>query len=109
MRFSNEKDHAWAWTELVTFIKQRPADVAAYLATVVTGEVRWAPSTLTLAKGSALTASHLNAYSDVPGTFTYSQPLGTRLPIGRTEVSVTFTPTDAARAPQTVSRVFTVG
>lgn len=109
VRFSNEKDHAWAWSELVTFIKQRPLDVAAYLTTVVTGEVRWQPSAMKLAKGSALTAAHLNAYSDVPGSFSYSKPIGTRLPAGRTTVTVTFTPTDPARQPQVVNREFTVG
>lgn len=109
VRFSGEKEHGWAWAELVTFITQRPSDVASYLKTVVTGEVRWAPTSLRLAAGSALTAAHLNAYSDVPGTFSYSKPIGSRLPAGRTTLTVTFTPTDPARQPQVVSKEFTVG
>jgi hypothetical protein len=91
------------------FLSQQPESATAYLKTVVTGSIRWTPSSLKLAKGVALTTAQLNAYSDVLGTFTYSYALGTKLPVGKTTVTVTFTPSDPQlTAPQSTSRVFTV-
>ena len=109
VRLGSEPDSLWAWSETQRYIAQRPDDVAWYLSTVVTGGIRWTPSALKLTKGAALTAAQLNAYSDVLGTFTYSSALGTKLPIGKTTVTVTFTPSDLQlTGPQTTSRVFTV-
>ncbi len=109
VRHATETDTARELAEVQSFITKRPAAVAAYLKTVVTGEIRWTPSTLKLAKGTRLTTAQLNAYSDVLGTFTYSSALGTKLPVGKTTVTVTFTPNDPQlTGPQTTSRVFTV-
>jgi len=44
--------------------------------------------------GTALSASQLNATSNVPGTFAYSPVLGTVLTVGSQTLTVTFTPTD---------------
>jgi len=109
MRRADETSTAAAWIAMSDFMERRRSAVAAYLKTVVTGEVRWTPTTSRLAKGSPLTAEHLNAYSDIPGAFVYSKPIGTRLPTGRTALTVTFTPTDRTRPAQTVTREFTVG
>ena len=46
--------------------------------------------------GSALGSGQLNATANVPGTFIYTPPAGTVLPVGTGEIlSTTFTPTDA--------------
>lgn len=45
--------------------------------------------------GGALSASQLNASANVPGTFIYTPPAGTVLPVGNNQtLSVQFTPTD---------------
>ncbi|HZR27543.1 MAG TPA: FG-GAP-like repeat-containing protein, partial [Terriglobales bacterium] len=44
--------------------------------------------------GTALSATQLNATSNVPGTFVYNPAAGTILPAGSQTLSVTFTPTD---------------
>ena len=47
--------------------------------------------------GTALSATQLNATANVPGTFTYTPPAGTVLPIGNGQtLSVLFTPADTA-------------
>ena len=43
-----------------------------------------------------LSATQLNATADVPGTFTYSQAIGTVLPSAQHWINVTFVPEDAA-------------
>lgn len=109
VRRSSAAYESWSWDEQVKFLAQRPVDVASYLKTVVTGTIRWTPTALKLTKGTPLTTAQLNAYSDVLGTFTYSSALGTKLPVGKTTVTVTFTPSDSQlTGPQTTSRVFTV-
>jgi YVTN family beta-propeller protein len=45
--------------------------------------------------GTKLSATQLNPTSSVPGTFTFSSPLGTLLGAGTNTVTATFTPTDA--------------
>jgi hypothetical protein len=46
--------------------------------------------------GSSLAAATIGAKSSVPGTFTYSPPLGSVLPAGPSTVTVTFTPANSA-------------
>ncbi len=59
-----------------------------------TPAITWQPATITY--GTALGALHLNATTDVAGTFTYSPAAGTLLSAGTGHLlSVTFTPTDA--------------
>lgn len=91
-----------------TVMERRPADVQAYLSATATGRIRWTPSTRTLKKGTRITSAHLNAYSDVPGTFTYSVKLGRVLPVGRYWIKAHFTPTDPNRMASTKSLQFTV-
>jgi cell wall-associated NlpC family hydrolase len=58
--------------------------------------ISW-PAPATIVRGTPLSSVQLNATANVPGTFTYSPPLGTVLPIGAGQtLSVTFTPADAA-------------
>jgi len=52
-----------------------------------------APPDLTL--GMVLSAAHLNAKANVPGTFSYSPPLGALLDEGTRTLTVAFTPADA--------------
>ena len=55
--------------------------------------VTWAaPAPVT--SGTALSATQLNASSNVPGTFSYSPAAGTVLTAGAHTLTVTFTPTD---------------
>lgn len=109
VRTTTETDTAFAWTDLQNYLALRPADVATYLKKVASGELRWQPVSLRIAKGVAVSARQLNAYSDVPGTISYSVQAGAKLPAGKRVISATFTPTDPAYAPQTVARTFTVG
>ena len=46
--------------------------------------------------GTPLGSAQLNASASVPGTFQYDPPAGTLLNIGAAQLSVTFTPNDAA-------------
>ena len=58
-----------------------------------TPTITWtAPASI--AYGTALSSSQLDAGSSVPGTFTYSPAAGTVLPAGTARLSVTFTPTN---------------
>ena len=59
-----------------------------------TPTITWAaPANLTF--GTALSGTQLNATASVPGTFVYTPPAGTVLPVGAAQsLSVTFTPTD---------------
>jgi hypothetical protein len=76
-----------------------------------TPTVSWA-APAAIAFGTALGAAQLNAVAlnvsvVVPGTFTYTPPAGTVLPVGSNILSVTFTPTDgtfynAATGTQTI-------
>jgi hypothetical protein len=46
--------------------------------------------------GTALSGTQLNATTNVPGTFQYTPPAGTVLPLGTSQLSVTLTPADTA-------------
>src|SRR5439155_67349 len=47
-----------------------------------------------IAHATPLGSAQLNATANVPGTFTYSPPVGTLLAAGSQTLSVTFVPTD---------------
>ncbi|HEX6162282.1 MAG TPA: Ig-like domain repeat protein [Vicinamibacterales bacterium] len=82
--FAPADPHYWGASKTVTIVvaKRTPA-------------ITWnAPAMI--AYGTALSASQLNATSNVAGTFSYSPAPGTVLPAGNHTLSVTFTPTDAA-------------
>jgi len=68
---------------------------ANYLKGATTGAIRWNP-TLTIKAGTKLTSAIYNAYSDVPGTFSYSPALNTVTKVGKLKVTVTFWPTDTS-------------
>ncbi len=62
----------------------------------LTPKIDWTPPAEMLSI-DPLSRSILNATADVPGTMTYLPALGTRLPPGRTTLSVTFSPTDTVK------------
>jgi Divergent InlB B-repeat domain len=68
--------------------------IQANFAQQITPVITWpAPAPITF--GSALSSVQLNATTTVPGTFTYTPPAGTVLPVGPNQpLSVTFTPND---------------
>jgi len=109
VRHATETDTNAEWKLVQAYFAQRTIDVPAYLKTVVTGQLRWTPASLKIAKGTRLSAKYLNAYSDVPGSFKYSVAAGTLLASGKRTISVTFTPTDASFTVQTKAIGFTVG
>ena len=91
-----------------------PTDAANYTATSKTVSINvgkatpvitWAnPSDITF--GTALSATQLNATSNVPGSFTYTPASGTVLAAGTQALTVDFSPTDAnnyAATSKTVS------
>ena len=89
-----------AQTLSVTFTPTDATDYNTATGTVAltvnktTPTITWAaPSSI--AYGTALGASQLNATASVPGTFTYMPAAGTVLTSGAQTLSVTFTPTDA--------------
>lgn len=62
---------------------------------MVAPTLSWA-TPASIAFGTALGATQLDAVSSVPGTFSYAPPAGTVLPIGSTQLTATFTPQDTA-------------
>jgi hypothetical protein len=88
-------DTVWQANGVNGHIVNATTQTASYLKGATTGEIRWTPS-LTLKAGTKLTSSILNAYSDVPGTFTYSPALNTVTKVGNLKVKVTFKPTNSA-------------
>lgn len=108
LRLPNEGDTAWAWLRMLDFFKSRPHDVDAYLATVVTGTLRWNPVSLVIPAGQPLTSAQLNAYSDVRAGFVYDIPLGVVLPVGRHTVKVTMYPASTSVPIATKAIEFTV-
>jgi hypothetical protein len=89
---------AGSQTLSVTFT---PSDTSAYntatatvtlLVNKATPTVVWIP--LPIFYGTRLGSSQLDAFSLVPGTFTYTPPAGTLLPAGKHELSAVFTPKD---------------
>lgn len=107
-RFYSNGASEWEMGELALLVAARKADITAYLAANVTGAVRWVPAATRLTKGSAFTTAHFNAYSDVPGTFAYSDALGSKPALGKRQVTVTFTPTDTSLSPSTMTIEFTI-
>src|SRR4029077_9116247 len=82
-----------------------PTDTANYNAATAsvaitvlkaTPTITWA-TPASIVYGTALSTTQLNATASVPGTFVYTPPAGTVLPVGGGQtVSVSFTPTDTA-------------
>lgn len=107
-RYFDNATSEWEMGELALLVAARKADVTAYLAANVTGAVRWVPTATRLTKGSAFTPAHFNAYSDVPGTFVYSDALGSKPVPGKHQVMVTFTPADTSLTPSTMTIEFTI-
>ena len=69
-------------------------EIVAAATVKTTPTITWAaPASIT--SGTALGGTQLNATASVPGTFVYTPPAGTILPVGVAQsLSVTFTPTD---------------
>ncbi|HEY7170426.1 MAG TPA: Ig-like domain repeat protein [Vicinamibacterales bacterium] len=68
-----------------------------------TPSITW-PSPASIAYGTALSATNLNATANVPGSFSYSPAAGTVLHAGTQTLSVTFAPADAVNyAPATAT------
>lgn len=88
-------DTVWWANGVNGHIVNATTQTANYLKGATTGEIRWSP-TLTLRSGTKLTTDILNAYSDVPGTFTYSPALNTVTKVGNLKVKVTFKPANSA-------------
>ncbi|MCX6405081.1 MAG: CotH kinase family protein [Actinobacteria bacterium] len=88
-------DTVWQANGVNGHIVNATTQTASYLKGATTGEIRWTPS-LTLKAGTKLTSSILNAFSDVPGIFTYSPALNTVTKVGNLKVKVTFKPTNSA-------------
>lgn len=70
------------------------AGTAALTVGKVVPVITW-PFPTSIAHGTPLGAAQLNATANVPGTFVYTPPAGTILPVGENQtLSVTFTPAD---------------
>ena len=69
--------------------------------------ITW-PTPASIAYGTPLSATQLNATESVNGTFVYSPALGTILPAGNNTLSTTFTPKSALYAQQTATVTLTV-
>jgi hypothetical protein len=70
-----------------------PGGVARVYRGLDTPSIIW-PTPSQISYGVPLTETQLNATATVPGSFTYSPPLGTVLPVGSHTLRVTFTPAD---------------
>src|SRR5207237_356529 len=85
----------------VTFTPRNAANYGPATATgtlpapKATAPLTW-PAPADVTYGTALSATQLNATASAPGTFAYAPALGTVLDAGSHELSVTFTPTNAA-------------
>src|SRR5205823_653850 len=85
----------------VTFTPTNAANYASATATATitvlkaSSTITW-PAAADVTYGTALSATQLNATASAPGTFAYTPALGTVLDAGSHELSVTFTPTNAA-------------
>jgi hypothetical protein len=67
---------------------------ATLLVLKATPVISWPPPAA-ITVGTPLSATQLNAKANVPGTFVYNPPAGTKLPVGMAELNATFTPTDS--------------
>src|SRR5205814_1053590 len=94
----------------VTFTPTDAANYSAATATVSltvlkgTSTIAW-PTPADIVYGTALRATQLNATANAPGTLVYTPAAGTVLNAGAHELSVTFTPTDAANYSSTTATV----
>src|SRR5205814_2626371 len=88
-----------------------PTDAANYSSTTATvsltvlkgtSTIAW-PTPADITYGTALSATQLNATASAPGTLVYAPAAGTVLSAGAHELSVTFTPTDAANYSSTTA------
>lgn len=81
----------------VTFVPTDPKfetiETTVEIEVLAKAKVTWA-NPASIVEGTALGATQLNATASVPGTFTYAPALGTVLPVGKSTLKVTFTPTD---------------
>ena len=108
-RWSDEGTSAWELSNTLSFIANRDEMAHDYSYEHATGAIRWTPAKTSLNVGSKLTASLLNAYSDVLGTITYSKKLGAVLKKGKYSIKATLTPVDVAEWPvQSKTIKFTV-
>ena len=101
--------NAGAQTLSVQFV---PTDIVNYSVATVNATVNvlkqapvitWNPAQVTF--GSPLGAGQLDATANVPGTFVYTPPVGTVLPVGNQTLSVQFVPDDVANYGVAVSTV----
>src|SRR5205085_127739 len=94
----------------VTFTPTDAANYSAATATVSltvlkgTSAIIW-PTPSDITYGTLLGATQLNATTSVPGSLVYAPAAGTVLNAGAHELSVTFTPTDAANYSSTTATV----
>lgn len=108
-RFWNENDSNWGLLQTLAFMNMRDEMAREYAYEQASGLIRWTPAKTSLKVGSKLTASLLNAYSDVLGTITYSKKLGAVLKKGKYSIKATLTPVDVAEWPvQSKTIKFTV-
>lgn len=69
---------------------------AVFLTVVqATPTIAW-PTPTPISAGTALADAQLDAQASIPGTYVYTPPFGTVLPLGTSTLSVAFTPADAA-------------
>ncbi len=98
----------WNWNDpgpqtlSVTFTPANTADYTGASATVVIDVLKGIPqinfpATDSISYTAALSATQLNATSQVAGTFTYNPPAGTILPAGTHTITATLTPNDLTR------------
>jgi streptogramin lyase len=87
-------------TLTVTFTPTDTTSYTAATASVIltvnkaTPVITW-PTPAPITYGTPLSSKQLNATANLPGTFVYTPPAGTVLPVGVNIVSVAFTPTDS--------------
>jgi RHS repeat-associated protein len=88
-------------TLTATFIPTDTTDYSVATAMVslnvsqATPSISW-PSPSNITSGTVLSATQLNATSNVAGSFSYSPALGTVLGVGSHSITATFTPTDGS-------------
>jgi hypothetical protein len=91
--FTEWEDGTTSTTRIIT-APSSPTVYTASFTAPVTPIITW-PAPAAITYGSALSALQLDATTSVAGTFTYTPPAGTVLPVGNNQtLSVTFAPTD---------------
>jgi hypothetical protein len=96
-------------TTSTTHMVIAPSSTATYTASFgIIPTITWpAPAAITF--GSALSSEQLNATASVPGTFVYTPPTGTILPVGNNEaLSVMFTPNSSQYTTAAAGTTITV-